>query len=144
MFLGSIQDYTIKYLFEENVDIAEDMLEVFLMRAIPQFRGCKKNILEFDDYNKEFYVGLDLEERSILAGLMLLSWMDYVVNDITQMNLSLNDNDFKHYSEEKNLREKSMYADRIREKVYQDITSYLLYRTEWTEWAVGNYGLYNS
>ena len=57
------------------------------------------------------------------------------------MNLSLNDNDFKHYSEEKNLKEKSTYADRLREKVSQEMTNYGLYRTPFSQWAVGNYGI---
>lgn len=141
LFLSSIQDYVIRKLFLEDEEIAEDLLETFLMRAIPLFRGCEKDIKTVDTVSKTFLVTLDIEEKRILADLMLLSWMDWIINDITQMNLSLNDNDFKHYSEEKNLREKSTHADRFREKTYQNMTDYLLYRTPFNQWAVGNYGL---
>lgn len=48
---------------------------------------------------------------------------------------------FKHYSEEKNLKEKSQYADRLREKLDQDMINYGLSHTPFAEWAVGNYGL---
>lgn len=140
LFLNSIQDYHIKNLFKSDVNIAEDLLETFLMKAIPKFKNCSKN-MDIDTINKCFKSDLDIEEKSIITNLMLLSWLDYVVNDITQMNLSLNDNDFKHYSEEKNLKEKSSYADRLREKVSQEMVDYGLYRTPFADWAVGKYDL---
>jgi hypothetical protein len=34
IFLSSIQDYHIKNLFNEDVEVAEDLLNVFLMRAV--------------------------------------------------------------------------------------------------------------
>ena len=34
-----------------------------------------------------------------------------------------------------------MYADRLREKVSQDMVDYGLYRTSFKDWAVGNYEL---
>lgn len=141
LFLNSIQDYSIKNLFVYDTEIAQEMTETFLLRAIPKFRNCEKDLKNINLQCKFFNVKLDLEEEVILSDLMVLSWMDRVVNDIVQMNLNLNDNDFKHYSEEKNLREKSMYADRIREKVSQEMTNYGLYRTPFSQWAAGNYGI---
>lgn len=141
IFLNSIKDYQIKALFNEDISVAEDLLETFLMRAIPKFRNCQKDIRDVDMVNKSFRECLTIEEKEILAELMLLSWMDYVVNDITQMNLSLSDTDYKHFSEERNLREKSMYTDRLREKTSQEMVEYGLHITPFSEWAVGNYGI---
>lgn len=141
LFLSSIQDYSIRNLFIYDIDVAQEMVEYFLLKAIPKFRNCQKNLQDINTECKNFNCKLDLEEKVILSDLMILSWMDRVVNDITQMNLSLDDNDFKHYSEERNLREKSMYADRIREKVSQEMVNYGLYRTPFSQWAVGNYGI---
>lgn len=141
LFLNSIQDYHIKNLFREDISIAEDLLETFLMKSIPKFKNCSKDISDVDMLNKCFRVSLNIEEKNIITNLMLLSWLEYTINDITQMNLSLNDNDFKHFSEEKNLKEKSTYADKVREKVSQDIVEYGLYRTPFADWAVGKYGL---
>jgi hypothetical protein len=95
LFLSSIQDYSIKNLFIYDLDMAQEMIEFFLLKAIPKFRNCEKDILNINLTCKTFNVNLDLEEKVILSDLMVLSWMDRVVNDITQMNLSLNDNDWR-------------------------------------------------
>lgn len=141
LFLGSIQDYSLSDLFVKNSDVAEDMMETFLIRGLPGFINCQKDISDLDMVNKSFRVGLTLEEQRIVADLMLLAWLDRRVTNVLQMDLKLQDNDFKTFSEEKNLREKSMYADRIREKVSQEMVDYGLHTTSFSDWAVGNYGI---
>lgn len=141
LFLGSIQDYRLRNLFKDDIPTAEDVLETYLLKAIPKFRNCKQCITNIDEIQKCFKVSLTLDEKMILTDLMLLSWMEQVCNNIAQMDLTLNDNDFKHYSEEKNLREKVNSADIIREKVSQSMVDYGLYNTPFKEWADGNYGL---
>lgn len=141
LFLNSIQDYTIRNLFMNNIEIAQDMMKTFLVRSIPKFYNCVKNIKSFDLEEETFNCRLDYEEKNILSELMVLCWLDWVINDITQMNLNLNDTDFKHFSEESNLKQKSEYTDRLREKVNQDMINYGLYRTPFNNWADGNYGL---
>lgn len=95
LFLNKIQDYTIKNLFIYNLDVAQEMVETFLLQSIPKFRVCRKNLNDINMECKFFYDKLDLEEKVILSDLMVLIWMDRTVNDITQMNLSLNDNDWR-------------------------------------------------
>lgn len=141
LFLSTIQDYTIRDLFMNDIDTANQMVEYFLLKAIPKFRNCEKNLLNPDMEYKNFGVKLDLEEKMILSDLMVLSWMDRVINNITQMDMNLTDTDFKHFAEANNLKEKIEYADRVREKVYQDMTNYGLYRTPFSQWAAGNYGI---
>ena len=140
-FLSTIQDYHIKNLFVDAPDVGEDLLASFLCRAVSQFKNCVKNIKSFNKDEKSFNVDLDIDEVNILSDLMVLNWMDWNANNVVQMNISLTDNDFKHFSEEKNLKEKTEYADRWREKVLQAMVDYGLYRTNYREWAVGNYGL---
>lgn len=142
IFLSQIQDYRIQQLFNSNVELAEDRLESFLFRAVPHFKNCIKPLMA--SYNVEaqsFDVDLDMEEISILAELMVLMWMDWNTQNILQMNVHLDDNDFKHYAEANNLKEKSEYADRQREKVSQDMTDYGLRHTPFKDWAAGNYAL---
>ena len=95
LFLSTIQDYTIRDLFMNDVDTANQMVEYFLLRAIPKFRNCEKNLLDVDTEHKNFKVNLNLEEKIILSDLMVLSWMDRVIDNITQMNMNLNDNDWQ-------------------------------------------------
>ena len=140
IFLNSIQDYHLKNLFQENIEFAEDMLQTFLMKGVVNFYNCDK-IKNVDTVSGEFNCELTIEEKHILANFMLLAWLDYNINDITQMEINLNDSDFKHYSEEKNLEKKVEYANKLREITMQSMTIYGLHNTDFKQWAVGNYGL---
>lgn len=93
LFLSSINDYRIRNLFKEDADVADDLLETFLMRAIHHFKNCKKPIQDVNFDLKVFNAELDINEINILADLMVLAWMDWNNNNILQMNLSLTDND---------------------------------------------------
>lgn len=141
MFLLQIQDYRIKNLFADTPVVADDLMKSFLSDAVSKFINCIKPISSLDFENNTFNCELDITEKNILKDLMVIAWVNWSVNDITQMNWALNDNDFKHFSEEKNLKEKSDYADRLREKASQDMVNYGLSHTPFKEWAVGNYGL---
>lgn len=141
LFLATIQDYHISKLFETDLDIAEDLLQTFLIRAVHKFKNCIKPIQNLDLDAKSFNTELDINEINILSDLMVLSWLEWNNNNILQMNFSLTDNDFKHYSEEKNLKEKTSYTDRWREEVEQEMVDYGLYRTPFKDWAVGKYEL---
>lgn len=141
LFLATIQDYHISKLFETDLDIAEDLLQTFLIRAVHKFKNCIKPIQNLDLEAKSFNTELDINEINILSDLMVLSWLEWNNNNILQMNFSLNDNDFRHYSEEKNLKEKTAYTDRWREEVEQEMVDYGLYRTPFKDWAVGKYEL---
>lgn len=141
IFLNTIQDYHIKNIFNENIQLGDDLLETFLLRGIPKFYNCVKDIKNVDLFNKTFTCLLDIEECGIVCDLMILSWLDYTINDITQMGLTLTDNDFKHYSEEKNLEKKVSYSNNIREQVNQNMVIYSLNHTSFSNWAVGNYGI---
>lgn len=76
-----------------NIEIAQDMMKTFLVRSIPKFYNCVKDIKSFDLEEETFNCRLDYEEKNILSELMVLCWLDWVINDITQMNLNLNDTD---------------------------------------------------
>lgn len=135
-----MQDYELKRLFVTDVITAEDLCETFLLRAIPLFKNCVKNISDVDLENKQFYCYLDLDERTILSDLMVEKWMDFIVNDTTQWG-GLQDTDFKRESAANNLKEKKNYVAEWREKTSQRITDYGLKHTPFDRWAVGDYGI---
>ena len=72
---------------------------------------------------------------------MVEASLNRVCLDITQMNLTLNDNDFKHFAEEKNLEKKIETRDRQREINAQQMWDYDFKNVPWTDWASGNYAL---
>jgi hypothetical protein len=89
LFLSQIQDYNLRNLFNNNIDIAQDMLKTFLLRSIPKFANCTKEIMDIDDSIDEFPCKLDLAEKNILSELMVCTWLDWVINDIRQISLHL-------------------------------------------------------
>ena len=140
LFLYSFQDFEWKRLFAMDADTGEDLLQTFLFRAIPLFKNCKKDIFDVDEINKCFNCQLDIQEKGILSDLMVLKWMDFIVNDTTQWG-GLQDTDFKRESAANNLKEKKNYVDEWREKVEQEMVDYGLRHTPFDEWAVGNFGI---
>jgi len=80
-----------------------------------------------------------LTEKTILADLMLIKWLEKQINNVTQFNLLLNDTDFKRYSEAQNLTSKVAHKNQLREIVNQDMTKYGLKNTKWSDWQNGVY-----
>ena len=143
LFLISLQDYELKRLFNDSPEAADDLLMYFLLRAIPLFINCQKDIEQYHQNELgeyEFDDTLTLTEKTILSDLMVQCWLDFIISDTTQLG-GLQDTDFKRESASNNLKEKANYADRWREKVNQKIINYGLKNTPFAEWAVGNYGL---
>lgn len=93
MFLLSIHDYRIKSLFNDTPEVGDELLEQFLTTSIAKFINCVKPIQAVDTINKTFNCNLDVVEKTILKDGMVLAWVDWSVNDIMQMNWSLNDTD---------------------------------------------------
>lgn len=93
LFLNMIQDYTIRNLFMNRIEVAKDMMQTFLIRSVPKFYNCVKDIKNLNIEAEEFNCVLDIDEKNIISELMVQSWLDWIINDITQMNINLNDTD---------------------------------------------------
>lgn len=141
IFLNKIQDYKQRNLFIHDEKVAINLCQSYLINAISKFKNCKKDILHPNIELGEFNFELDIVEKEILSGLMVEAWINRVVLDITQMNLTLNDLDFKHFAEAQNLKEKSELRDKIREINSQDMWNYGFDNVPWNDWASGNYAL---
>lgn len=139
IFLNGISnDYRIKQMFLKDVTVAEDMLLTWLTKAVTYFTDCLQDLENnFDIDNNRFTLSLTLTEKVILADLMLLAWMDWNINNITQMNLSLQDSDFNRHAETQNLRGKVSYANEWRERVYHQISEYTHKDITIADWATG-------
>ena len=62
------------------------------------------------------------------------------VQDVNQMNLHLQDRDFKVYSESQNLKEKSLHLDKTKEYNSQTMTVYSYSKsTDWANWLSGTF-----
>lgn len=139
LFLISIQDYKLDKLYSNSEEDFKTFLQGFLIKAISNFDNCTKDIQSYDLTNQSFYVELDLKEKIILSNLMTIEWLLREIQNINNINLHLNDTDFKMYSEAQNLKEKKEYYSVLREIVNQDMSNYSLKNISWSDWAGGNY-----
>jgi hypothetical protein len=137
-FMMTVTDYRLLQLFEASELDFENYLQAWLEFAIVDFNGCDQD-LNFDDTTKEFPVALSRENRVVLATLMMKYWLQKAVNDITQMNLHVQDRDFKVASEAANLREKVAALNVVKEQCSQLLNDYSYKRVDWTDWQNQNF-----
>lgn len=138
---GVANDYRIKNLLFQDPSKAEAMFEYWLYKAIVIYQDNTPEKLEnvIDSTNKTFTVNLNLSQKVLLGQTMVLLWLQWNINDITQMNNTLTDNDFKHYAEERNLNAKVSYHDKFREILYHEYDLYCLKNFSPSDWGwVGN------
>lgn len=121
-----VNDYRLDKLFNYNSDDFKMYCDGFLISAIPHFPQCRQ-ALEYDADNRNFYVDLTLSEQSILAGLWVIEWYsrDNQTYALYRQHLQ-NAGSFKNHSESQNLKENSVYADKLREEINRQIVAYQL------------------
>lgn len=124
LFLISVRDYRIDAL-ASNQTVLQQYLDGFLIKAVPNFTACLQD-LSYDSVARTFASTFTNLENEILASLMEVEWFKSDVNDVTQINLHLMNREFKLNSENENLKQKSEYLDRAREKAHQLATEYQL------------------
>lgn len=133
-FALTVTDYRLTQLFNESQEDYENFLQAWLEFAIAEFSMCDQD-LEFNDETKEFNVVLSRENKVVLATLMMKYWLQKLVNDITQMNLHVQDRDFRVASEAMNLREKATRLTHVKETCSQMLLDYEYKRNNWSNWT---------
>jgi len=137
--LVSFRDYKLDQLYDISESDFKNVLQGYLFKAIPKFTNCKKDLEDINTTTKQFNSILTLTEQVILSDCTVIEWMTPKILDITQMELHLNDTDYKHYSEQQNLKGKQDAQNVLREKINQDMVNYGLKNIPWSEWAGGNF-----
>ena len=134
LFMHLVNDYRLQDLVEFSPEDFETYLEPWLIFAIAEFSGICDQPLTYDKTTKTFDNELSLENKVILAKLMLKYWYEKVINDITQMNLHVEGRGFNISSEALYLREKKEYLNAIKEECSQMLTDYSHKRIDWGSW----------
>ena len=133
--MATIQDYKLNNLYDSSQDDFATITNAFLIRGLPEFTNCKSS-LAYDINQYAFLADLSPLEISILADLWVYEWFNWHVQNVTQFQGKMSPSDFKHYSEAENLKQKSEYMDKIREKFNQKMVDYSLQTVDWD--AFGN------
>lgn len=121
-----VDDYKLAKLWENNATGFKTYCDGFLISAIPNFIRCGAS-LEYDEANREFASTLTNLEISILADYWAIAWFSRETQNSAQIaNKLQTSGSFKSHSASQNLKEKSAYLDKLREKVSQKVTEYQL------------------
>lgn len=124
--LTTVNDYRLHKLFEKSEDEFRTYCDGFLISAIPHFSKCRQS-LEYDTTARAFISDLTGIEKSILANLWIIQWYarDNQTYALYRQKLQ-NSGSFKNHAESQNLKENSIYIDKLREEVDRQIVAYQL------------------
>lgn len=122
--LAQINDYRMRKLWERDEDEFKTYVDSFLVTAVPLFTNCRQS-LDFSSTDRIFTADLTIEEKSILANLWVICWYekDNRTYSLYRQHLQ-NSGSFKNHSESQNLKENSVYVDKLREELSRQLTSY--------------------
>lgn len=127
---------------EGSMDTFKKIMDGFMIRGLPNFDNCLKDLSDRDDNMRSFNFELTDREKEIIADYTDIMWLDKEINDTRQITAMLqNKNEAHRYSEANNLNAKRERRIQMNEDVSYKKTSYGLRNNKWKEWANDNYGL---
>lgn len=133
IFLTKIEDYKIDLLYTESEERFYAYLFGFLKLAIADFSHiCSKNLESYSD--NSFIETLSILEQKILGERMVLYWLSKNISDIRQMNLKIQDKDFKTFAEANNLASKQKWLGQLEEQSDLAFTKYQLQSLTPSDW----------
>ena len=124
--LITVNDYRLSKLSLQDEDSFKTYCDGFLISAIPDFPECRQS-LEYNLETREFNVELTSVEKSILANLWIIKWYlrDNQTYALYRQHLQAASS-FKNHSESQNLKENSIYLDKLREELDRQKVAYQL------------------
>lgn len=135
-FMPMIKDYRLDNLYTKDKNSFYEFLRGFLLNSIDMFDGCLTNlnyngVVEKDENGNDitnyyFNSTLSSKEIYILCLGLMITWYQNDINDVTQFRLHLNTKDFKTYSENMNMKQRSEILDKMKEDLSNNIISYQL------------------
>lgn len=124
--LVTVNDYRLSKLAEQGEENFNTYVDGFLISSIPYFPECRQS-LDFDAEQRKFESDLTNLEKSILANLWVIQWYarDNQTYALYRQHLQ-SASSFKNHSESQNLKENSIYLDKLREELDRQKISYQL------------------
>lgn len=139
LFLNRISDYSLNTVFTQSGSFVFGMyIESWLLDSITDFSDiCTQDLTYTASTNTAegyFTETLSTENKVVLSRLMVKYWMDKRIKDVLQMNLFLQDHDYKVHSAAQNLTAKQkMYTD-LKEELDLLLGKYAYKHNNWSDW----------
>ena len=131
--LSTIQDYKLNNLYQDNPESFQIITSTWLTTALAEFTLCKTP-LTYNLESRTFNNDLSSLEVSILADLWVYEWFTFHINKVTQFENSMTPSDYSHHSKAENLKQKSEFLDKIRERFSQKMQEYDLQTFDWSNY----------
>jgi hypothetical protein len=153
-FIILVQDYRLITLYQTSETNFNTYLSGWLLYAINEFSPTCNQSLTYTTPTPVapvppateptvlpplFDLTLTEENKLILAQLMTKYWLQKEVQDITQMNLHIQDKDFRTFSEANGLREKMNAYNSKQEELSNLLVGYGYRNASWSDWFQGNF-----
>jgi len=144
LFLQKVDDYRLDTIFESSGSSALNIyLEPYLLNSIDEFEDICTQDLTYtestDDNEGVFTETLNRENKNVLSQLMVRYWLGRSIRNILQMNTSLQDHDFKTFSQAQNLKAKQDFYNTTREENSQLLNDYAYKHNSWSDWEAQNF-----
>ena len=132
-----IQDFKLNELYDSSPTNFNTTMDGLLIRSLSDFTNCVQDLTDYTLSTRTFDIVLTLTEKMILSKLQVITWLNSKILDVMQLQNWLNDTDFRTFSSAQNLKAKMDAREILREEVSQNMTSYGLTATPWTDWGNG-------
>jgi len=136
LFMTLQQDYKLVNLYmTSGSQVLTDYLEAWLLFSIQEFTPvCNQSLIYTSGSVQEFTETLNQENKMILSQIMIKYWMKKNIQDLLKMDNSLQDHDFKSFSQAQNLKAKQDFYNSYKEEVSQILNEYAYRGNTWSEW----------
>jgi hypothetical protein len=111
----------------------------WLLLSIDDFSPICDQSLILNSGSVAFTVDLTQENKNVLSQLMTKYWLQKEVKNILQMSNSIQDRDFKTYSQAQNLTAKKDLYNTTVEELDRLLGKYELKRVPWANWKNQNF-----
>lgn len=142
LFMMQVTDYKLTNLYNESESDFDTYLEAWLLLAIDDFDICTQDLsfIPSDNFTTGYFVEtLTQKNKNILSQLMVKYWLMKEIQDVVQMNLYLQDHDFKTHSAAQNLRAKQDYLNSKKEELSQLLVDYGYKNNDWEDWKLQDF-----
>jgi hypothetical protein len=143
LFLSRVNDFRLNTIFTTSGSLAlNTYLEPYLLDSIVEFDVCNQSLAYTTTGSATdgfFATDLNLKNKIILSQIMVKYWLEQVVANVLNMNLTLQDHDYKRFAESQNLKAKQDFLNQKREQVSQLLVDYGYSNNDWTDWRNQNF-----
>lgn len=140
LFMMLQTDYRLKKIFSIGEAELNLYLEPWALMAMVILNNVKTESLVYDTATQNFSTTLSVEDKVLLAQLMLRYWLEKEVNDVLAFTNVLHDHDFKQFSQAQNLDARRALLSLKIEETDKLLKQYSYSHNNWTAWADQSFG----